>query len=259
MRSNVTAFVFFLILTTLFFGSALAIVTVEYLGPLGSSPTLDVTPQGDFIFGHTGNPAHLITDIGVYDAYTRCSLLDPFALGGSCASGYTINSYNLIVAKVGWDIIESYLWMSLGNSYRFDTFPAGTVCYYPPGDDGPRYQNNFYCNAEGPFTMTMGIEGYYKITLTDSYECDCIYLTFTQAMHIPILDYSNHWGVDLFLVTDENPDHCPDYTAGGNMGLLWYTEIDAPGNILMWADASCCENPVSVDRASWDSLKALYR
>jgi hypothetical protein len=241
-------------LTNLTLVPAMAGVIVEYLGPLNSSPTLDVVPQGDFIMGHTGDPANIITDPVVYMYYSRCSILNPFAYGCTCLAGYTVNSYGLVFAKIGGDTFEVHLPMSLGHSYELSLYPPGTVCFDPPGLVG-RYQIPFYCLFDEAFTVTL--EGFYKVTLAAAGDCDCISMSYTQALHVP-LGY-DHWGSELFLVTDENPGHCPDYIVNPNMGYLWYTEIDAPGNIVMWADATCCENPVSVDRESWGGVKALYR
>jgi len=256
MRRSLTAFVTFLVLTNLMFVTVLAGVTVEYLGPLTTTPTLNIVPQGDFILGHTGDPVHLITDFEVYNAYSRCSILEPLANGCTCASGYTINSYSLIIAKTGSDTLETTLPMSLGHAYRLDRFPPETVCFDPPGGlSSPRYQAPFFCGSEDVFTV--GLEGFYKVTITAVDECGCIYLDYTQALHIPL--FSNGWGSELFLVADDNPGHCPDYYVNPSMGYLWYSEIAVPGNIVMWADATCCDNPVSSDRESWGNVKALYR
>ena len=248
--------VFFLGLIILISPPVLADVIVQYLGPLNPRPQLNVVPQGDFLLGHTGDPVHLITNLDIYTSYSRCSILDPLANGCTCPSGYTVNSYSLVFAKIGSDVLETHLTMALGHSYNLNLFPPGTVCFDPPGQDGPRYQVPFYCTLEEAFTVN--IEGFYKVTLTGAGLCDCIFLDYTQALHVPFL-WDQHWGSQLFLVADDNPDHCPDYSVNPNMGFLWYTEIDAPGNIVMWADATCCENPVGTERDTWGSLKALFR
>lgn len=230
-------------------------VSLEYLGPLTSASMDDVVPIGDFILGHPGNPVHLLTDPEIYQYYTRCSILSPFACGCDCSSGYTVTRYNLIFAKVGEGEVDGYVTMSLGDSYELDLFPPGTVCFDPPGLVG-RYRWPFYCMTGASFTVEQA--GYYRLEITPVADCDCIFLDYTQALHLP-LGLSDGWGTSLFLVTDDDPDHCPDYTAGPSMGYLWYREIDAPGHLLMWADATCCDTPVDVDRASWDRVKALYR
>lgn len=249
-------FVSVLIIPVLTFSSALADVTVEYLGPLDPPPLLNEVPQGDFLLGHAGDPVHILTNPDLYPWYSRCSILEPIANGCTCSSGYTVNSYSLIFAKIGSEVLEPHLTMGLGNSYELDHYPPGTVCFNPPGLEWPPYQVPFYCTLEESFTVDN--EGFYKVTLTGTGLCDCIFLDFTQALHVPYF-WHEHWGSQLFLVADDNPGHCPDYTVNPNMGYLWYTEIDAPGNILMWADATCCENPVGTESDSWGSLKALFR
>jgi hypothetical protein len=32
-----------------------------------------------------------------------------------------------------------------------------------------------------------------------------------------------------------------------------------PGNILMWGDVVCCEDPVATESRSWGAIKSLYR
>jgi hypothetical protein len=208
--------------------------------------------------GHVGDPMHLITDPEAYSAYSRCAIYEPVASGCECVSGYTVDSFSFVFAKVDWETITAPVSMSLGHSYLTEQYPPGTVCYDPPGGyGGPRYQELFFCRVDESITVTS--QGYYRVTLTGAADCGCIFLEYTQGLHVGAVFMGEHWGTELFLVADDESGLCPDYAVNPNMGLMWYTEIYALGKMIMWADATCCENPVDAESRSWGSLKALYR
>ncbi len=255
MRCHVPNIVVVLILVVILPSDTSGSVNAEYLGPLGPPPSLTVVPQGDFIMGSFGDPVHLITDPDTYMAYSRCAIYEPRVSGCNCISGYTINSFSFVFAKVGWETITARVSMSLGHAYLTEDYPPGTVCYDPPG--GPRYQSLFFCQIEESIMVTA--PGFYKVTLTGLVDCGCIITEYTQGLHVGYGFMGDPWGSKLFLVTNDESGLCSDYAAWPSMGFLWYNEIYALGKIIMWADATCCENPVTVESHGWGSLKALYR
>lgn len=255
MRCRSLLFPFFFALLLIPTVPADAEVTLVYLGPLDAVTADDVVPIGDFILGHPGNPAHLLTDLELYQAYTRCLIQSPPACGCTCTAGYLPIRYNLIFAKVGDEEIDAHVRLSLGHAWALDQYPPETVCFEPLGLVC-RYWRPFYCEYDAPIAVQQ--EGYYRLEIAAESGCDCIYVQYTQALHIPSF-WSDDWGTSLFLVTDGSPGHCPDFAGSPSMGYIWYQEIDAPGNLLMWIDAVCCDMPVDVEPLSWDRLKALYR
>ncbi len=258
MRYRIPKVVVVLILAVMLPADASGGVTTEYLGPLDPQPSLTVVPQGDFIVGSFGNPVHLVTDPTVYNAYSRCAIYEPRVSGCNCASGYTVDSFNFVFAKVGWETLTTPVSMSLGHAYLTEQYPPGTVCYDPPGGySGPRYQGLFFCQIEESITVTA--PGFYKVTLTEPVDCGCIIAEYTQGLHVGNIYMGGHWGSKLFLVTDDESGLCPDYKVNPSMGFMWYNEINALGKIIMWADATCCENPVAIESHGWGSLKARYR
>lgn len=235
-------------------GTAEAEVSLEYLGPLDAEFALDVEPIGDFILGHPGNPVHVLTDPDLYQTFTRCSILSPEFCGCDCPSGYLPVRYNLVFAKVGDGLRDGQAMMRFSHEWALDHYPPGTECFEPFHLALP-YIFPFFCEADASFTVEQ--EGYYRLEFPVDV-CDCIFVEYTQGLHIPCW-WGEGWGEDLFLVTDEDPGHCPDFAGEPGMGYFWYREIEAPGNLLMWADAVCCDAPIDVDPASWDHVKALYR
>ena len=140
------------------------------------------------------------------------------------------------------------------HEWALDHYPPDATCFEPFPLALP-YVFPFFCETNASFTVEQ--EGYYRLDFQVD-ACDCIFVEYTQGLHVPGW-WGEGWGEDLFLVTDEDPGHCPDFAGSPSMGRFWYHEIDAPGNLLMWADAVCCDLPVDVEPMSWDRLKALYR
>ncbi len=258
MRCHVPNIVVVLVLAVILPADAPGGVTTEYLGPLDPSPSLTVVPQGDFIMGSLGDPVHLVTDPIAYSEYSRCAIYEPIASGCNCVSGYTINSFSFVFAKLGWETLVTPVSMSLGHAYLTEQYPPDTVCYDPPGGyGGPRYQYPFFCQIEESITVTT--PGFYKVTLTGPADCGCIYTEYTQALHVGTFSMGESWGSRLFLVASDESGLCPDYAGHPDTGHMWYDEIYALGKIIMWADATCCDHPVDTESRGWGSLKALYR
>jgi hypothetical protein len=85
-------------------------------------------------------------------------------------------------------------------------------------------------------------------------ECDC--LTFKREYMLGV--YFDSATDDIDLVTDNFPSNC---TSWNDWGAGWYdlvAEGGFPGNLKIWADATCCEPPVPVEMKSWGNIKNIY-
>ena len=52
---------------------------------------------------------------------------------------------------------------------------------------------------------------------------------------------------------------CPDHYGNPYAGRMYWHQIDAYYKLVMWADVSCCDNPVPDEQSAWGSIKQMYR
>jgi hypothetical protein len=86
---------------------------------------------------------------------------------------------------------------------------------------------------------------------------ECVCLTFGRKYMLSVYFESATGNIDL--VTDNFPSNC---TSWNNWGEGWndlVTEYGFPGNLRIWADATCCEPPVPVELKSWGNIKSIYK
>lgn len=259
-RRNPAVVIAELVIVTLMLAAsgAAAAVTATWLGPLASSPALTSDIGVEHVVGLIADPVGWLQASEAYHAYVAGLTFHPKANACPCRGGFVPTAYHLVIAKVGAEPVNAQFTLTLGDAWKLDLYPPGTVCFDPPsGFVGPRYSYGFYCRT-GVETAVLVDEGWYELRFTGLPTCGCVSLDYAHAM-LMYPWYATDWGTSLFLAIDDAPDHCPDYYANPSMGHLWFTGIEAPGNLIMWADASCCEPAVATMTLPWGSLKVRYR
>ena len=115
------------------------------------------------------------------------------------------------------------------------------------------------------YEVTIDAPGLYDIAIPIMDECACSYMYWSTSVpgypwgpylisvYFPIL-----FSADL--VTDDVPTPCTVYNDWGSgwVDLYDYGFSDY-GNVIMYAEADCCEFPVAEQPATWGSVKSLYR
>jgi len=110
------------------------------------------------------------------------------------------------------------------------------------------------------YTVTIEAPGLYDIGLPMTDYCDCAYVydpTGSPYWYMLSVHFDNLF--DAQLVTDDFPVGCMSWN---NWGAGWYDLVnDAgfPGEIMIWGDVHCCEDPVGMENETWGGVKALFR
>jgi hypothetical protein len=117
------------------------------------------------------------------------------------------------------------------------------------------------------YEVTIDFPGHYAISipLLDPEPCPCSFMYWPT----PVPGYP--WGPylisvyfpELFsasLITDNSPTPCTVYN---DWGSGWYDLYDQGfsiyGDVLIYAEANCCEYPITAEEHTWGSVKGLYR
>ncbi|MBK8166936.1 MAG: hypothetical protein IPK64_13415 [bacterium] len=234
-------------------------LTVRWLGSPESSPNL-VPPAGHFV-GHFANPVAWATDID-NSFYLLGHTFDPTVEVPDCTEGFRVLSYHLVLAKTDAAPWTADPMMTLTDGWSLDLIPPGTTCQSPPsGAYGPRYATGWYCGtSSSSWTSDVNLAGFYELVFSDLPDGGCVSADYSHVMNVVPWTFSLRVvGSRVFPAVDEVPGHCPDHRATPNMGYLWWFEFVAPGNIIMWADVTCCEPAVGTIPQKWGSLKAAWR
>jgi hypothetical protein len=227
-----------------------ATIVVEYLSPLDEWPTDFAPINADCIMGNTDDPGYILPAEAfsrLFNSYT----FNPNLFDCNCDAGFQVEAYHFIVAKTGTASSQLYIDLSLGDSYLLPDFPPGPECSRP--SNGTGYSFGRYCHGDNGYT-NLTDSGFYKITLTNISACDCVYTSYAHSFTFFLFGAE-----DIFLVTNVDPGHCPDFTGDPSMGSIWWDEIDAPGNMSIWADVNCCLDPVGTEECNWERVKAFYK
>ncbi len=90
-------------------------------------------------------------------------------------------------------------------------------------------------------------------------DCGCLAMKLKYLLGIRILDVSCCGGGVPALLTDNSPTPCTNWN---NRGAGWSDLAeefpDWPGNLLIYAEALCCESPIPTENKSWGVIKKLY-
>jgi hypothetical protein len=110
--------------------------------------------------------------------------------------------------------------------------------------------------AERPVTpITIDAAGLYDIGLPVP-DCACAAMSYKSSLsYVFVTAFASNPDI----VTDQFPSDC---TSWNDYGLGWYdlaADFGFPGNLKIWADASCGRSPVANAREAWGGVKSLYR
>lgn len=104
------------------------------------------------------------------------------------------------------------------------------------------------------YTVEIPAAGLYDVVLPVS--CDC---AFVQGFRYNLAVSFLSMVCNASLVTDQLPSLCTSWNNyGDGWDDLYATYQGWPGNLLIWGDVACCEEPVPVGGATWGAIKSLY-
>jgi hypothetical protein len=104
-------------------------------------------------------------------------------------------------------------------------------------------------------SFTVNEDGGYELAVP--IDCDCAYLEYHYfiSFHF-VTEFAESDRANARL--DEYPELC---TSWQNWGEGWFDmvgDLGYEGDIMIWADVGCCEDPTASDSAAWSDLKSLY-
>jgi len=156
-------------------------------------------------------------------------------------------------AQPGWgiDINTIYIHIQVGAAGTIVMGVDVEEVVYPTSPDCPE-PGTLAC-ASNLYQVDLPSAGGWIINLP--IECDC--LTFNRMYMLGVYFQSTTTSIEL--VTDSSPSNC---TSWNNWGSGWYDLVadeGFPGNLKIWADATCCEPPVPVELKTWGNIKRIYK
>jgi hypothetical protein len=204
------------------------------------------TTRGDACWGNLNDPAYAITD-WVWGGETYAYGFTPPVFQCPCPLGFHVESVHMLLQFAPEDVPATFdAYVNLAADGQTDIMPP--PCPFPGVEE---------C-VSPLFTVTITDPGLYDIALPLYDYCDCAYLEYGYflSFHIPTVFPET---MRPNMITDDLPSGCTSYN---DYGLGWddlVVDVGFPGNIVMWADIICCENPVAVEQGTWGLLKTLYR
>ncbi len=230
-------------------------VVVNYIGDLESYPTIEHHTTADGFYGNLGQPGGVVTSEEAYSNLGIATTFDPMAGDAVCDVGFTIEALHMVLVKFNSEPATIYPNLAIGNAFLREDYPPEASCFWPTPCPPGSY--NYFRNCYSEATITLDTPGYYEIVFTGDFsDCGCIYTNYTHT----IASWIFYMDGNIRFVTDDNSSHCPDHFASTYFsGACIWREFDAPGNILYWAEVTCCDMPVATEALSWDALKSIYR
>ena len=230
-------------------------VEVQYLGNLQAFPVIEHSTTADGIFGNPGQPGGWVTAEEAYGNLGVATTFDPMAGQPLCDAGFTVQALHLVLVKTHSEAETLNTNLAIGDAFLREDYPPDAACFSPTPCPVNSYAYNRYCRGEA--SIVLEEPGYYEVVFSDDLnDCGCIDTSYTQT----ITSFLYNLGWEVYFVTDDNSAHCPDHYAHTYFfGECHWQEFDAPGNLLFWAEVSCCDVPVSTECISWDGLKSYYR
>jgi len=105
------------------------------------------------------------------------------------------------------------------------------------------------------YTVAIPEPGIYDISLAIGDFCECAFMDYWYflSVHFPETIIAD-------LVADDLPTPCTVYNDWGEGWIDLYTQgYDVYGNLLIYGEGVCCDQPVDVQPQTWGQVKSLYR
>ncbi len=202
--------------------------------------TLFASDRQDCVVGNP-NPFFYAVPDWIWGAEKYTYIYDPTDTCG-CPAGFTVDFVHMIVQFGPEDVPVTFdAYVTVDSEAWNDELD----CWYP-GDA--------VCESEIT-SITIEEAGLYDIGLPTP-ACLCASMNYQYSLsYVFVSSFASNPDV----VTDQFPTDC---TSWNDYGLGWYdlvADFGFPGNLIMWADVTCCQSPVANAEESWGAVKTLYR
>jgi hypothetical protein len=163
----------------------------------------------------------------------------------ACGQGFTVESVTLYVQFGTEDVPVTF---DARVDFEEAAWDDQLGCWVP----GPEI-----C-VSSSYSITINQPGGYLLTLPMDTACACAAFGYWYGISFEFLTAFNS-GMEPDLITDNYPVGC---TSWNDYGAGWedlVTGFGFPGEIIMYADMTCCPDPVPAERDTWGSIKSMFR
>lgn len=198
--------------------------------------------RAECVVGNLNPIAYSITD-WVYGLEAYKYLFDPTVGCDLCQSGLVVREVHFLLNFGVEDVPATF---SAYADVEESIWDAAIGCLYP----GPEI-----CVSD-PVEFTVDTEGLYDFSIPIVCECMEVGYPYFLSFHFTT-EFPETGRPDI--ITDEAPLGCVSWNDYGTGWFDLVNDFDLPGEIIMWADADCCEDPVATETKTWGDIKSLYR
>lgn len=238
-------------------GTAFGDPDLYYLGPIDSTVDLNQysAHQGEFVMGQrlpvAGYGLDEMHNDG-FPTFPNCYVV-PFCPGQMpevpCSAGWRIDAVHFVFASLALEPTEISLRFELAEGYPISGIPQGLTLPWTEGTESILP------------TVTVPGAGFYELVVPAP-DWECMYLDYWNGISQTLGFGVGYHPPNLFqyAVADDLDLGCPDLRSW-SMGAfgIQFGLLELPGDMVMWVDGSCCENPVAVETLNWGGVKVRYR
>ncbi len=162
---------------------------------------------------------------------------DPSTTCSDCVLGWQLTSVHILLQT------DAACELTMRVDLEGADYLPGTDCTYP----GPEV-----CLSE-LYTINIPNAGLWDIGLP--IDCECAYFDYEYLLSVHVESMS----CTPDLVTDDFPTDCTSWNDYGSGPFDLVFNYSFPGNLMIWGEVECCDNPVTNEARTWGGVKGLYR
>ena len=162
----------------------------------------------------------------------------------ACPLGFVLEAVHMVV-----DFDETMVPVTFDAWVDLESAVWDGACHVP----GPEE-----CVSQ-PRTVTIEAPGMYDLAFP--IDCECAYIRNpVGAPYLYMLSVHFEGFFDMNLVADDLPTPCTVYNQWEGSGGWYdlYESFSGAGNLLIYGDVVCCDDPVSAADLTWSQIKSLY-
>lgn len=188
------------------------------------------------------NPAYWAIGDFVWGAEAYKYLFDAPVGSCSCIDGFTVSQVHFYMQFKATDVPISF---NCYADFEETLWDDAMGCFVP----GP-----VIC-VSPLYTVTITNAGMYDIALPMAQGCPCAMFGYKYGIS---MNFPDPIPTHPDAITDNFPVGC---TSWNDYGTGWYDlhTLNFPGELKMFADILCCENPVDTEGTTWGGVKTLFR
>ncbi len=221
--------------------------TVTRIDPVDLQDMTILTPPGDGLVGNAYNPiAHRISDWLVGDEGYKY-LINPALELPDCPVGFQLLDIGMVL-NFPDDLIYPYVFTAYGDLENA-VWDEATGCYVPGTEECIGPLTTFSIDGPGDRVIELPMP---DCACAFKYGPDGVAYMYMLSVHFVGPFTAN-------LITDDFPMGC---TSWNNYGFGWVdlvNDIGFPGELLIFGNVNCCDEPVATEGKTWGDVKSLFR